>query len=53
VRFLNRTAAAPAGPITPENLLAFLALIEAATARAKANLIAMERKPRSAMAMAG
>jgi len=39
---LHRTAVAPAGPITPENLLAFLALVEAATARAKANLTAME-----------
>jgi hypothetical protein len=50
---VHMTAVAPAGPIPPENLLAFLALLEAATARAKANLTAWKRRLRSATAMAG
>ena len=42
---VHMTAVARAGTFAPENLLAFLALVEAATARAKAYRAAMDEGP--------
>jgi hypothetical protein len=42
---VHMTAVTRAGTFAPENLLAFLALVEAATARAKAYRAAMEEGP--------